>query len=79
MKSQVCAQDIKKLLLDHYDISVSERTIVKVMMEIIEEGQNKFGSDGYVCGDDSTLTWSDEHGNVDSKLKGIHKYWWFNM
>ncbi|WP_017741912.1 hypothetical protein [Scytonema hofmannii] len=52
----VCAKDIKKLLLEHDDISVSERTIIKVMMEIIEEGQNKFGGNVYVCGDGSTLT-----------------------
>ncbi|MBD2303054.1 hypothetical protein [Nostoc sp. FACHB-190] len=75
----VCAQDIKKLLLDNYNISVSEKTIIKAMMEIIEEGINKFGGDGYVCGDNSTLTWSDEHGNANSKMRGLHKYWWFNI
>jgi hypothetical protein len=53
--------------------------IVKVMMEIIEEGENKLGGDGFICGDGSTLTWSDEHGNADSKMKGLHKYWWFNI
>lgn len=32
----VCAKNIKNLLLEHYEISVSERTIIKVMMEIID-------------------------------------------
>ncbi|MCC5640865.1 hypothetical protein LC593_34575 [Nostoc sp. CHAB 5844] len=75
----VCAQDIKSLLSDNYSISVSERIIVKVFMEIVNEGQNKFGGSGYVCGDGSTLTWSDEHGNANSKMRGLHKYWWFNI
>jgi hypothetical protein len=75
----VCAKDIKNLLLEHYEISVSERAIIKVMMEIIDEGQSKFGGSGYVCGDDSTLTWADEHSNANSKLRGLHKYWWFNI
>lgn len=48
-------------------------------MQIIEEGQNKFGGSGYVCGDDSTLTWADEHSNANSKMRGLHKYWWFNI
>lgn len=45
----VCAKDIKNLLLEHYKISVSERTIIKVMMEIIDEGHNKFSGSSYVA------------------------------
>lgn len=49
------------------------------MMQVIEEGVNKFGGDGYECGDGSTLTWADEHTVAGSKMTGLHKYWWFNI
>lgn len=75
----VCTKDIKALLLEHYNISVSEKMIIKVMMQVVEEGVSKFGGDGYECGDGSTLTWADEHAVAGSKMTGIHKYWWFNI
>ncbi|BAY14223.1 hypothetical protein [Calothrix sp. NIES-2098] len=75
----VNTKDVKALLLEHYNISVSEKMVIKVMMEIVKEGINKFGGDGYECGDGSTLTWSDEHEVAGSKMTGLHKYWWFNI
>lgn len=34
----VCTKDIKALLLEHYNISVSEKMIIKVMMQVVEGG-----------------------------------------
>jgi hypothetical protein len=71
----VCVKDIKNLLLEHHKINVSERMIIKVMMELTRYAEG----DGHECGDGSILTWGDEHMVSGSKLHGIHKYWWANM
>jgi hypothetical protein len=70
----VNTKEVKALLLEHYNISVSERMVIKVMMQVVEEGKTKFGDYGYVCGDGSTLTWADEHEVAGSKMTGVHKY-----
>jgi hypothetical protein len=71
----VCVKDIKSLLLEHYKVSVSDRIIIKVMMELTRYAEG----DGHECGDGSVLVWGDEHMVCGSKLHGIHKYWWANM
>jgi hypothetical protein len=74
----VRVKDIQNLLKD-YDISASERIIIKVMKQIIEEGQKESGSEGYLCSDGSTLLFADEHDCADSKMRGLHKYAWYNI
>ncbi|MEA5595763.1 hypothetical protein [Rivularia sp. UHCC 0363] len=73
----VRVKDIKKLLLEHYDISVSERTIIKVMLELTKcEDEEK---DGFICGDGSTLIFADDHECENFKMRGLHRYGWYNL
>ncbi len=70
----VRVKDIQNLLLEHYDTSVTERTIIKAMKSLIDEGVKQTGSEGYLCKDGSSLLFADDHEWADSKMRGLHKY-----
>jgi FKBP-type peptidyl-prolyl cis-trans isomerase (trigger factor) len=75
----VRVKDIQNLLLEHYDISVSERTIIKAMKSLLGEAEKETGDEGYLCSDGSSLLFADDHEWGDSKMRGLHKYGWYNM
>lgn len=74
----VTVKDIKKLLAEHFQISASEKMIIKVMLELtkVEKDDER---EGFLCGDGSYLIFADDHDWVDSKMRGLHKYRWFNL
>ena len=74
----VTVKNIKQLLAEHYQIYASERMIIKVMLELtkFEEDDER---EGFLCGDGTYLIFSDDHGWGDSKMRGLHKYAWFNL
>lgn len=73
----VSVKDIKNLLGEHYHISISEKLIIKVMLELTKcENEEE---EGFVCGDGSTLIFADDHGYEESKMRGLHRYGWYNL
>jgi hypothetical protein len=74
----VTVKMVKTLMHDHYNKQVSEKVIIFVMNALIQSA-NAEGKDGYPLGINtgSVLALGDEHDMGDSKLRGIHKYWYF--
>jgi hypothetical protein len=73
----VRVKDIKRLLTEHCQVTASEKMIVGVMLKLTN-CQNP-ETEGFVCGDGSTLIFVDDHGCEGSKLRGIHHYGWYNL
>ncbi|NJL64760.1 MAG: hypothetical protein HC903_26800 [Methylacidiphilales bacterium] len=73
----VSVKEIKDLLFKNYNISASERIIIKVMLELTKfENEEEYG---FLCGDGTYLIFADDHGYEESKMRGVHKYRWYNL
>lgn len=73
----VKVKDIKSMMLEKFDVTASDKMIIDIMKELTDFEDVE--RDGFVCGDDSVLVLADDHGYEESKLRGIHRYSWFNL